>query len=69
MRKKFSYIEDKTAEELRKDIDAVKIELLTLRMQHARSALKNPLLLRQKRRIVARMCMMLSMKEREVKGA
>ena len=67
MKKKFAHIQEKSLEELKKGICDTKIELLTLRMQHARNTLKNPLLLREKRRLIARMQTALTMKEREVR--
>lgn len=63
MRRKFAHIEEKTQKELASDITKAKIELLNLRMQHARGMLKNPLLIREKRRLVARFCTMLTIKE------
>ena len=63
MRRKFAHIVEKTQKELVSDIIKAKIELLNLRMQHARGMLKNPLLIREKRRLIARMHTMLTIKE------
>lgn len=63
MRRKFAHIEEKSQKELMSDITKTKIELLNLRMQHARGVLKNPLLIREKRRLVARFYTMLTIKE------
>lgn len=64
MRRKFSHIEKKNVNELGKDITEAKIELLSLRMQHAQNTLKNPLLIRAKRRLVARLNTVMTLKNR-----
>ena len=66
MKKKFAEIADKTVDVLLKEIGEAKIELLNLRMQHARSALKNPILLREKRKLIARMYTVVTMKKQGV---
>jgi len=69
MRKKFAHLEEKSLKELYRDVTASKIELLALKMQHARNTLKNPLLIREKRRFVARLCTLISVKEKEGRSA
>lgn len=65
MNRKYADLKEKSIADLNKSICETKVEILTLRMQHARNTLKNPLLIREKRRIVARMKTIIAIKSKE----
>ncbi len=60
---KASELRDLTADELRRRLDEEKNELSTLRFQHAVAPLQNPMVLREKRRDIARLQTTLRAKE------
>ncbi|MCY4414142.1 MAG: 50S ribosomal protein L29 [Alphaproteobacteria bacterium] len=67
--KKIKDLKNKSVVELKKEVVASKKELVALRMQHARNMLKNPILIREKRRFVARMQTLITTKNAEVTNA
>ncbi len=64
MRKKYKFLEEKTSEELERTIMENKANLLAFRMQHARGVLKSPSVLRETRKLIARMNTLLTIKRR-----
>lgn len=56
-------IREMTADEIRRQLDEQTAELSHMRFQHAVAPLQNPMLLRQKRRDIARLKTMLQEKD------
>ena len=67
MRKKHQFLEEKSVSELNKLIVEKKENLLTFRMQHARGLLKSPVVMRETRKMIARVNTLLTLRKRSEK--